>query len=221
MGAAVAADRRAIKTMGASLGKDRPLVATFGLLAHKRRQLATEDEPYDLKAPPYAIGRATTEDTLKDLASRGIRTSVVRLPPIVHGPRAFGLASLVIPGAKKTKEAVYPGDGMGKWPAVNHLDAARLFRLALEKGPAGGIYHGVDEEAIPFKEIVEVIGRRLSVPVVSKPSAEAAKRYGFIGSLLIAIDNPASSKLTQERLGWTPTQTGLLAALKQSDVFDL
>lgn len=222
MKAAIAADRRAIEVLGASIGRGSPLVATFGTLAMRPGRLATEDEPYDSDSAIFGskdINRARTEDTMKDLASRGIRASVIRLPPTVHGPRAFGLASMAIQIARKKKESAYPGDGLNRWPSVHHLDAACLFRLALEKGPAGGTYHGVDEEGIPLRDIAAVIGRRLNVPVVSKPPAEAAKHFGFIAPL-VPIDNPTSSKLTQERLGWAPTHTRLLADLEQSDVFD-
>ena len=110
------------------------------------------------------------------------------------------------------------GDGMNRWPSVHHLDAAHLFRLAFEKGPAGGTYHGVDEEGIPFREIAEVIGRRLNVPIVSKSAKEAKKQFGFIAPA-VPIDNPTSSKLTRERLDWSPTHMRLLADLEQTDFF--
>jgi nucleoside-diphosphate-sugar epimerase len=110
------------------------------------------------------------------------------------------------------------GDGLNRWPSAHRLDAARLFRLALESGPAGGTYHGAAEEGIPFREIAGLIGRRLNVPVVSKTRAEAAKHFGFLAPF-IPMDNPASSKLTQERLGWKPTQPGLLADLDRAHYF--
>jgi len=219
MGAAAAADRRAIETIAASLpGTGSPLVATFGTLSMSPGRLATEDDLYDHDEKSFGIIRARTEDTLKEWAARGLRTSAIRLPPIVHGPGAFGLASLFIPMARKRKESAYIGDGLNRWPSVHQLDAARLFRLALEKGPPGGTYHGVDEEGIPFREIAEVIGGRLNIPVVSKSPGEAKKQFGFVAPA-VPIDNPTSSKLTRERLGWNPTQIGLLADLKQTDVF--
>ena len=219
MQAAAVADRRAIETIAAALpGKGSPLVAAFGTLGMKPGRLATEDEEYDHDFTAMGIGRARTEDTLKELASQGIRASAIRLPPIVHGPDAFGLAMLLIPMARKKKESAYVGDGLNRWPSVHYLDAANLFRLALEKGPAGGTYHGVDEEGIPFRDIAGVIGRRLNVPVVSKPASEAAKQFSFIARP-VQIDNPTSSKLTRERLGWTPTHMGLLADLEQTDFF--
>jgi nucleoside-diphosphate-sugar epimerase len=218
MGAAAATDRRAIEAIAASLGKGSPLVATFGTLAMKPGRLATEDETYDHAPRAFGAIRARNEDVLKEWAARGLRTSAIRLPPIVHGPTAYGLASLLIPMARKKKESAYVGDGMNRWPSVQHLDAAHLFRLAFEKGPAGGTYHGVDEEGIPFREIAEVIGRRLNVPIVSKSAEEAKKQFGFVGPA-VPIDNPTSSKLTRERLGWKPTHIGLLADLEQTDFF--
>jgi nucleoside-diphosphate-sugar epimerase len=194
------------------------VVATFGTLGVKPGLLATEDEIYDHSPRAFGAIRAKNEDVLKEWAARGLRTSAIRLPPIVHGPTAYGLASLLIPMARKKKVSAYVGDGMNRWPSVHHLDAAHLFRMASEKGPAGGTYHGVDEEGIPFREIAEVIGRRLSVPVVSKSAEEAKKQFGFIAPA-VRIDNPTSSRLTRERLGWSPTHMKLLADLEQTDFF--
>jgi nucleoside-diphosphate-sugar epimerase len=112
------------------------------------------------------------------------------------------------------------GDGQNRWPSVHRLDAARLFRLALEKGPAGGTYHGVAEEGIAFREIAGLIGRRRNVPVVNKSPAEAAKQFSFL-SLFLHVDNPTSSQLTQERLGWRPTQPGLIADLDRPQYFEV
>ena len=217
LAAAVATDRRALETIAQSLsGTDRPLVAAFGTLAMKQGRLATENEAYD----PTFFGapRAETEDTLQKLASRGIRTSAIRLSPIVHGAGDHGFAPQLIEIARKKKESAYVGDGLNRWPSVHRLDAARLFRLALENGPAGGTYHGVAEEGIPFRDIAGLIGRRLNVPVVSKSPAKAAKQFSFLAPF-VPMDNPTSSKLTQERLGWKPAQPGLLADLNQADYF--
>ena len=192
-------------------------MAPFATLAMKQGQLATEDEGYDRTF--FGAPRAQTEDTLQELASRGIRTSAIRLPPIVHGAGGDnGLAPQLIQIARKKKESAYVGDGLNRWPSVHRLDAARLFRLALENGRAGGTYHGVAEEGIPFRDFADLIGRHLSVPVVSKSPSEAAKQFSFLAPF-IPMDNPTSSKLTQERLGWSPTQPGLLADLGQAWYF--
>ncbi len=215
--AAVETDRRALEAIGQSLsGKDRPLVAAFGTLALKPGRLAAEDDTYD----PNFIGGpgARTEDRLRELAALGIRTSAIRLPPIVHGAGDHGFAPQLIAIARKKKESGYIGDGLNRWPSVHQRDAARLFRLALEKGPAGGTYHGVAEEGIPFREIAGLIGQFLNVPVVSKSLAEAAKQFSFL-SPFIPLDNPTSSPLTQERMGWRPIQPGLLSDLAHADYF--
>jgi nucleoside-diphosphate-sugar epimerase len=219
LGAAATTDRQAIETIAGALPKGSPLVATFGTLGMKHGQLATEDQPYDHEPRSFGVVRARNEDVLKEWAGRGLRTSVIRLPPIVHGRTAYGLASMLIPIAKKKKESGYVGDGKNRWPSVHHLDAAHLFRLALEKGPTGGTYHAVDEEGIPYREIAEVIGRRLNVPVVSKTPEEGTKQFGFVARA-VPLDNPTSSMLTRERMGWRPTQMGLLADLEQTDFFE-
>jgi nucleoside-diphosphate-sugar epimerase len=217
MMAAVETDRLALETIGKALsGTDRPLVGAFATMAMKEGQVATEDEPFDPTF--FAAPRAETENLLQQLASQGVRTSAIRLPPTVHGAGDHGFIPTIIKTAQKKKESGYVGDGMNRWPAVHRLDAARLFRLALENGPRGGTYHGVAEEGIPFRDIANLIGRRLKVPVVSKSSAEAEKQFTFLAQF-VSKDNPVSSKLTQERLGWKPTHPGLLADLDQTDYF--
>ncbi len=212
--AAVAADRGAIETIGAALPKGSPLVATFGTLSMKSGRLATEDESYDADAPLTA-GRARNEDVLKSLASRGLRTSAIRLPPIVHGPGQYGLASMFFLSALKKKQSAYVGDGLNRWPSGHRDDVARLFRLALEKG--AGVYHGVAEEGVLMRDIATAIGKRLNVPVVAKTPAEAAKHFGFVAPF-VSVDNPASGELTKERLGWEPTGVGVLADLEQAEL---
>jgi nucleoside-diphosphate-sugar epimerase len=217
LSAAVGTDRRALETLGRALaGPDRPLVAAFGTLAMKPGRLATEDDAYD----PNSVGapRAASEDTMRALAMQGVRASVIRLPPVVHGAGDRGFAPRLIQIARKKGESGYVGDGRNRWPSVHRLDAARLFRLALEKGSAGATYHGVAEEGVPFRDIAGLIGRRLSVPVVSKTPQQAAKQFSFLGSF-ISVDNPTSSRLSQERLEWRPTQPGLLSDLDQTDYF--
>ncbi len=209
LGAAVGADRRAIETLGDALaGPDRPLIAAFGTMALEPGRLATEDDPYD---PSSAGGpRGESENTMLALASRGVRASVIRLPPVVHGvgDRA-GFAPRLIQLARKKGVSGYMGDGGNRWPAVHRLDAARLFRLALEKGSAGARYHAVAEEGVPFRDIADAIGKRLNVPVAAKSPAVAAKHFGWL-SMFLSVDNPVSSKRTQEELGWQPKHPGLI-----------
>ena len=156
---------------------------------------------------------------MRMLASQGVRTSIIRLPPVVHSESdRNGFVPQLIKIARKKGESAYVGEGLNRWPAVNKLDAAHLFRLALENGPAGMAYHGVAEESIPFREIAKAIGERLKLPVTSKSLTEAAKQFSFL-SPFVPVDNPTSSKLTQERLGWRPTGPGLFADLDQADYF--
>jgi nucleoside-diphosphate-sugar epimerase len=217
MMAAVEADRRALETIGREFsGTDRPLAAPFATMALSPGRLATEDQSHDPTF--FAAPRAETEELLQELASSGVRTSAIRLPPSVHGAGDQGFVPMLITTARKKKESGYVGDGLNRWPSVHRFDAARLFRLALENGPKGGTYHGVAEEGIPFREIAEVIGQHLKVPVVSKTAEQAAKQFTFLAEF-VAKDNPTSSKLTQERLGWKPTHPGLLTDLDQADYF--
>ena len=219
LNAALDADRRAIETLGQSLSApNSPLVATFGTLAMRPGKLAIEADTYDPTAPGEA--RGATEATMRTLATQGVRTSIIRLPPIVHGADdRNGFAPFLIKTARKKGESAYIADGNNRWPSVHKLDAARLFRLALENGSAGAAYHGVAEEGIPFREIAAVIGDRLHLPVVSKPAAEAAKQFSFLAPF-IPVDNPVSSLLTQQLLGWRPAQPGLLSDLEQGGYFN-
>jgi nucleoside-diphosphate-sugar epimerase len=217
MGAALDTDRRAIETMGAALkGNDRSLVVAFPTMALRAGRLATEKDAPD----PTSVGgmRAPSEATTLALASRGVRASVVRLPPSVHGAGDHGLVWQLIGAARKKGAAAYVGVGLNRWPAVHRLDAARLFRLALEKGAAGARYHAVAEQGIAFKEIAEVIGRRLNVSVVSQSAKEAAGVYGWL-SPFVAADNTVSSALTRAEIGWEPTQPDLLADIDQPGYF--
>jgi nucleoside-diphosphate-sugar epimerase len=201
-------DRRAVETLGGALeGGARPFVNAFPTMAMMSGRLATEDDAPD----PNAAGgaRAASETATLALASHGVRASVVRLPPSVHNEARQGLVRYMIETARASQVSGLPGDGLNRWPAVHVLDAALLFRLALEKGDAGARYHAVGEEGVPLKTIAETIGRRLNLPVVEKP----ASHFGFIAPF-VPIDNPASSALTQKRLGWRPTHRGLIADIE-------
>jgi nucleoside-diphosphate-sugar epimerase len=182
------ADRRAIEAMGAALeGTDRPLIVTSGTGLLTPGILATEATMQTSGSP-----RVASEEAATAVAARGVRVSVVRLPPSVHGDGDHGFVPMLIGIAREKGVSVYVGEGENRWPAVHRLDAARLFRLALEKGTAGARYHGVAEEGVPFREIAGVIGRRLNLPVVSKAPEEAAAHFGWFAHFA-AIDNRASS----------------------------
>jgi nucleoside-diphosphate-sugar epimerase len=208
------ADRHAIEALGSALvGSDRPLIVTSGTsVALTPGRVATED---DAPVPSSSgIPRSASEEAAASMVLRGVRASVVRLPQ-VHDRLKQGLISPVIAIAREKGVSAYVGDGLNRWPAVHLLDTAPLYRLALEKGSAGARYHAVAEEGVSIREIAEVIGRRLNVPVVAKSSEEAADHFGWLG-LFAGIDCPASSALTQQRLGWRPTQTGLIADLEHA-----
>ena len=211
-------DRRAIEALGSALeGSDRPLLVTSGTGIVAPGRLGTEeDEPI-----PSSIGvpRSASEEAATAMASRGVRASVVRLPQ-VHDRVKHGLVTYLIAVAGEKRVSAYVGDGRNRWPAVHLLDSARLYRLALENGSAGARYHAVAEEGVPLREIAEAIGRGLKVPVVSKSPEEAAGHFGWMGSFA-GGDAPASSVLTQERLGWRPTQQpGLIADLDHAIAFE-
>jgi nucleoside-diphosphate-sugar epimerase len=207
-------DRRAIETLGAALvGSDRPLVVTSGtLLLQRQGPLATEK---DASIPSFP---RKSEEAALAMASQGVRASVVRLPPSVHGDGDHGFVPRLIGIAREKRVSVYPGEGLNRWPAVHRLDAAQLYRLALEKGSAGARYHGVADEGIPVKDIAGIIGRRLNLPVVSKSTDEAADHFGWIAHFF-GIDCPASSAQTQERLGWRPVHSALIPDLDQAHYF--
>jgi len=144
--------------------------------------------------------------------------SVVRLPPTVHGDGDHGFVPLLINMAREKGVSAYRGNGLNRWPAVHRLDAAHLFRLALEQAPAGSRFHGVAEEGVVFRDIAEVIGRHLNIPVVSKSSEEATNHFGWFAHFA-TLDSPASSKRTQEQLGWQPKQPSLLTDLERGSYF--
>jgi nucleoside-diphosphate-sugar epimerase len=165
------------------------------------------------------VPRVASEEAATSMAARGVRIAVVRLPPSVHGDGDHGFVPLLIDLARRKGVSAYVGDGRNRWPAVHRLDAATLFRLAVEKAPAGARLHGVADEGVPFREIAGVIGRRLNVPAVAKSGTEAADHFGWFEHFA-AIDNPASSKRTRELLGWQPEQPGLIADVDRPRYFE-
>ena len=212
-------DRRAIEALGSALaGSDRLLIVTSGtgIAGHTLGRLATEED-----APasgPNAIPRVASEEAAAAVAARGVRVSVVRLPQ-VHNTFKQGLVTYAIAMARDKGVSAYFGDGSNRWPAVHLLDAARLYRLVLEKGSAGARYNAVAEEGVPVRDIAEVIGRGLKVPVVSKSTKAAMEHFGWLG-VFVGSDLPASSAQTQKQLGWRPTERGLIADLEQMNYLE-
>jgi nucleoside-diphosphate-sugar epimerase len=210
-------DRRAIEALGAALaGSDRPLIVTSGTALVAPGRLATEEDAGTLSSKDFP--RVASEEAARSVAERGVRISVVRLPPSVHGDGDHGFVPTLIGIAREKGVSAYTGTGLNRWAAVHRLDAAHLFRLALEKAAAGARYHGVAEEAIAFRDIAAVIGKRLSVPLVGKSPEEAAAHFGWFAHFA-ALDCPASSRLTRERLDWRPAQPTLLTDLERGSYF--
>ncbi|EPX71379.1 NAD dependent epimerase/dehydratase [Schizosaccharomyces octosporus yFS286] len=210
------ADCRVIETIGEVLkGSNRPFVTTSGTaVLPSTGTLGTEVT----EIPQSSISRHLGENATLKLASQGVRSSVVRLAPSVHGPGDYAFIPMIISIAKAKGESVYVEQGSNRWPSVHRQDAANLFILALEKGTPGSIFHGVAEEGIPTKDIATLIGKRLNVPVVSKSSEEAKKQFGFL-SYFLSSDNPTSSALTRQLLGWKPSHPTLLDDLASDAYF--
>ena len=210
-------DLRAVETLGAALeGSGRPLVIASGTPAIPGRA-ATEEDSGD---PGSLAGqRIAAAETAIALASRGVRSSVLRFPRSVHGEGDHGFVPAMIEIARTRGVSAYIGDGSNRWPAVHRLDAAQLIRRALEAAPAGAVLHAVADEGIPIRDIAELIGRHLDVPVVSISPEAAADHFGWLGGVL-ALDCPASSALTRERMGWNPVRPGLVADLQAGHYFD-
>jgi nucleoside-diphosphate-sugar epimerase len=212
---AAEADRRAIETLGAALtGSDRPLIVTSGtLLAQPKGRPATEED-----APNPSFPRKS-EDAALELRARGVRASVLRLPPSVHGNGDHGFVPRLINIAREKGVSAFINDGLNCWPAVHRLDAAHLYRLVLESGSGGATYHAVADEGIPTREIAQIIGRYLNVPLVSKSREKAADHFGWI-THFFGMDAAASSVQTQKQLGWRPNQPGLIADLEEGHYFE-
>ncbi|HEX5290213.1 MAG TPA: SDR family oxidoreductase [Streptosporangiaceae bacterium] len=214
---AAAADLAATKALAEALdGTGRPLVTTSGtlLLAGITGRPGTEAD-----ASPGGP-RVEAENLVISLAGRGVRSSAVRLPPIVHSPLDHhGFAHILIGIARQTGQSGYVADGANRWPSVHTLDAARVYRLALEGAPAGTRLHAVADEGIPFRDIASAIGRGTGVPTASISAADAAERFAFLGAL-VGLDNPVSSAATRTLLGWEPAHPGLLEDLAQGHYFE-
>ena len=211
-------DRRAIEAIGSVLaGSDRPLIITSGtgMANTVPGEPAKEDNATISSA---VIPRAASEEAAASVAARGVSVSVVRLPQ-VHDPVKQGLITYAISMAREKGVSAYVGNGLNRWPAVHVSDAARLYRLALEKRAAAK-YHAVAEEGVPLRDIAEVIGRGLKVPVVSMSPEEAAAHFGWL-AMFAGVDAPASSALTQKHLGWHPTGPGLIADLERMNYGEL
>ncbi len=211
--AAVQADARAIEALGAALeGSGKPLVIASGTPAVPGGVATERDEPAPVGP---AAARAANAQAALGLAARGVRSSVVRLPRSVHGDGDHhGLIARLIGIARDKGVSGYVGDGTSRWPAVHVLDAAPLFRLAVEQAPAGSTLHAVADEGVPIRDFAAVIGRHLNLPAVSLP----AEDFGFLG-MVLAVDQPASSVLTRALLGWRPVQPGLIEDLDQGHYF--
>jgi nucleoside-diphosphate-sugar epimerase len=222
--AAADANRRAVETFGEALtDSGRPFFIASVTLMLSPGRVATERDGRDLSSAAHLSGgphtRATTDLVMFSLASRDVRSSVLRLPPTVHGDGDHGFMAALVGIARDKGVSGYVGDGSNRWPAVHRLDAAHLFRLAVEHAPPGSALHAVADEGVPIRDIAEVIGSHLNVPVVSVPPEQAGEHFAWLAPF-IGADAPASSTLTQQLLGWQPTQPGLLDDLGKGHYFD-
>jgi nucleoside-diphosphate-sugar epimerase len=211
---AAAVDGAAIAAFGDALaGTGKPLVVASGLPHPPAGGVATEEVRSQNPAHPRV-----SEPAALAVAGRGVRASVVRLPPSVHGKGDYWFVPIFINVARKTGVSAYIGDGANVWPAVHRVDAATLFRLALEQAPAGTLLNAVADEGVPFREIAEVIARHLGVPAKSITAEEAPAQFGSLAGFA-AFDIPASSAVTRQRFGWQPVQPGLIADLDAGHYF--
>jgi nucleoside-diphosphate-sugar epimerase len=218
------ADRRAVETFGEALaGSGQPFVIASGTSGLTPGRVATER---DGRSPDPAMAhlgggpqtRLATAQLTLSLASRDVRSSVLRLPPTVHGEGDHGFMATLVGIARDKGVSGYIGDGANRWPAVHRFDAAHLFRLALEQAQAGTALHAVADEGVPIRAIAEVIGRHLGIPVAAISPEDAAAHFGWLAAFL-AMDVPASSALTRELLDWQPVQPGLIDDLDKGHYF--
>jgi nucleoside-diphosphate-sugar epimerase len=208
-----AEDQRAIETIGAVLeNSDRPLLTTSGVALLAPGRIATEQDVSSSAFP------RKSEAATSAVAERGVKATTVRLAPSVHGHGDHGFVPRLVQFAREKGVSAYIGEGQNRWPGVHRLDAARVYRLALERGAAGGPFHAIAEDGVPLKAIAEVIGRRLDIPVVSKSPEEAAQHFGWF-AMFAGIDAPTSSTRTRQLLGWQPEQPGLIADIDHPAYF--
>jgi nucleoside-diphosphate-sugar epimerase len=211
------ADMLVIEAIGSVLSSsNRPFVVTSGIGILPAGQMSNEETRPATGAAAHP--RAASEEAVQKLSGRGVPVSIVRLPPSVHGDGDHAFVPILINLAREKGISAYIGTGANRWPAVHRLDAARLFRLALQRGRIAACYHGVAEEGVPFREIAEVIGRRLNLPTVSLDANNAAGYFGWFAHFA-AMNVPASSQRTRALLGWEPSHPGLIADLKGTAYF--
>jgi nucleoside-diphosphate-sugar epimerase len=217
-----AADRRAVEAMGAALaGSDRPFVLASGVAGISAGRPATEDDGLVpnavMRAAPPGVRQATALLALS-LRGIGVRSSVLRFAPTVHGDGDKGFIATYVGVAREKGVSGYVGDGAHRWPAVHRFDAARLARLAVEAAPAGTVLHAVGDEGVPFREIAEAIGRGLGVPTQSIAPENALEHFGPLG-LFAGMDFPATATITRELLGWNATGPTLIEDLDEGHYF--
>jgi nucleoside-diphosphate-sugar epimerase len=220
--AAAAADRKAVEAMGAALADSgRPFVLASGVLGLTVGRVASENDGLvpspETRANPAGLRSATALLTLS-LRGIGVRSSVLRLPPTVHGDGDHGFMATFVDIARNRGVAGYVGDGTNRWTAVHRSDAARLARLAVEAAPAGSVLHAVADEGVAFRDIAEAMGRHLGVPTTSVPAADAVEHFGHLGHFF-GLDSPATAAVTRELLAWEPTGPSLLDDLEQDHYY--
>jgi nucleoside-diphosphate-sugar epimerase len=220
--AAAAADRQAVEAMGAALaGSNRPFVLASGMVGLAIGRGATENDGLvpsnEVQSNPAGLRAATALFTLS-LRGTGVRSSVLRLPPTVHGDGDNGFMAILVGIALRQGVAGYVGDGANRWPAVHRSDAARLARLAVESAPAGSVLHAVGDEGVPFREIADAMGRHLGLPTASISPDDAVDHFGFMGRFA-GLDSPATAAITRGLLGWEPTGPSLIDDLEQDHYY--
>lgn len=214
---AAATDLNAIGAFGDALaGTDRPLVVAAGVMGLAAGRVLTEGDTPDAAVHPRTANAAAA----LELARRGVRASIIRFAPTVHGDGDHGFVARLVAIARDRGVSGYVDDGRNHWPAIHRFDAGKLVSLAVDRAPAGSVLHGIAEQGVPTRDIAAVIGRHLDVPVVSIPSAQATEHFDWLGRFW-ALDSRASNDLTRELLGWTPTHAGLIDDLDEGHYFNV